>query len=214
MVETSEIQRHAFNQCFAESGLDWRWSREDYQSMLSTSGGQKRIASEAHRRGMQIDAASLHRRKTQIFQRMMREGSALPRPGVKESIAIARELNLAIGLVTSTSPENVNAILSAVSSRIDPSVFDVVIDIDRCGSSKPEPDCYQVALKTLGIDADECLAVEDNCDGVTAAHRAGIACLAFPGANTLDHDYHLAVERTDDLASSVNAQLRGAAAIA
>ncbi|MFT7179418.1 MAG: phosphoglycolate phosphatase-like HAD superfamily hydrolase, partial [Oceanospirillaceae bacterium] len=28
LVETSELQRRAFNQAFSEAGLDWNWSEE------------------------------------------------------------------------------------------------------------------------------------------------------------------------------------------
>ena len=29
VADTSELQREAFNQAFAEHGLDWRWDRDD-----------------------------------------------------------------------------------------------------------------------------------------------------------------------------------------
>lgn len=207
LVETSEVQREAFNRCFTEHGLDWHWSRENYRSMLSVSGGRRRIATEAENRGVNVDAGELHRTKTRIFQAMMREGSAKPRPGVVDSIQLAKELGLMIGLVTSTSPENVEAVLSAISGTVDRSDFDVVVDIDRCDLAKPAPDGYRVAMTSLDVTASDCLAVEDNVDGVKAAKDAGLRCLANPGANTVEHDYSVADEVTTDLFGSVRVAL-------
>lgn len=214
LLETSEIQREAFNRCFADNGLDWHWSRSDYQEMLAVSGGRRRVQKEADRRGESVDANALHHKKTEIFQTMMREGSANPRSGVVESIQMARKKGVRLGLVTSTSPENVNAILSSLGESVRRSNFDVIVDIDQCDEPKPNPDCYQVALKTLDVSASDCLAIEDNVDGVVAAHRAGIICIATPGANTSDHDYGLANEVTSDLAESVRKRLSYPIAVA
>lgn len=30
IADTSERQRHAFNEAFAEHGLDWQWDRDEY----------------------------------------------------------------------------------------------------------------------------------------------------------------------------------------
>ena len=38
---------------------------------------------------------------------------------------------------------------------------------------KPDPEIYHVAVKKLGMGADECLIVEDNKNGIMAAKAAG-----------------------------------------
>jgi phosphoglycolate phosphatase-like HAD superfamily hydrolase len=43
LVETSDFQRRAFNQAFAQAGLDWNWDTETYVRLLKKSGGQQRI---------------------------------------------------------------------------------------------------------------------------------------------------------------------------
>ena len=47
LADTSELQREAFNAAFAEHGLDWEWTREDYQQMLTGNGGRDRVAAYA-----------------------------------------------------------------------------------------------------------------------------------------------------------------------
>ena len=38
LVDTSELQRRAFNESFEAYGLDWQWSQVDYAAMLGSNG--------------------------------------------------------------------------------------------------------------------------------------------------------------------------------
>jgi beta-phosphoglucomutase-like phosphatase (HAD superfamily) len=48
---------------------------------------------------------------------------------------------------------------------------------------------YTFALEKLGEKSDDCIAIEDNLDGVEAAIVAGLECIAFPNENTAHHDF-------------------------
>ena len=67
LVETSDLQRRAFNQAFAEAGLDWNWSADVYKDLLTKSGGSSRIQDFATQCGIDVDASQLHLRKTEFF---------------------------------------------------------------------------------------------------------------------------------------------------
>ena len=54
---------------------------------------------------------------------------------------------------------------------------------------KPSPAAYRFALDKLGVQPDECVAVEDNVGGAKSADDAGITCVAFPNENTVEHDF-------------------------
>ncbi|HEX9445397.1 MAG TPA: HAD family phosphatase, partial [Candidatus Binatia bacterium] len=58
------------------------------------------------------------------------------------------------------------------------------------GEGKPHPEIFIKALREinrLGRDepilSSECLVVEDSKEGITAAHRAGIKCLAVSNSH-------------------------------
>ena len=74
MAETEELHRRAFNEAFAERGLGWIWDRPTYARLLATTGGRERIAAHASSLGMTVDAASIHRCKTDIYKRLLRDG--------------------------------------------------------------------------------------------------------------------------------------------
>ncbi len=50
IVETSEIQRKSFNKAFKQYGLDWNWTKREYQKLLSKSGGKDRITRYAKKK--------------------------------------------------------------------------------------------------------------------------------------------------------------------
>ena len=51
LLETSEIQRMAFNEAFDRCGLDWHWDRDAYLDMLAIPGGVQRILRYAEAQG-------------------------------------------------------------------------------------------------------------------------------------------------------------------
>ncbi|MBM3635175.1 MAG: HAD-IA family hydrolase [Actinobacteria bacterium] len=189
VMDASELQRHAFNDAFAEHGLDWQWDHDCYRALLVSSGGTGRVAAYARERGVTVDAPAVHATKTIRFHELLGASELTPRPGVAETIDEARRSGIAVALVTTTSPGNVAAVLDALAPQLGRDDFDVVVDSSQVDSPKPAPDAYLHALTALGEGAPSCVAVEDNVGGVMAASAAGLACIAFPNANTQDHDF-------------------------
>lgn len=188
VADTSELQRQAFNDAFAAHGLDWHWDREPYRQMLTGTGGAQRIAAYAREQGAVVDAQAVHRTKSERFRELLAEADLPSRPGVAETIRAARDAGFFVGLVSTTSPENVDAVLAALTD-VDPSGLAVVIDMSMVDAPKPDGEAYRVALDRLGQAPSECIAIEDNLCGVAAARDAGLVCVAFPNANTSGHDF-------------------------
>ncbi|MGL4177686.1 MAG: HAD-IA family hydrolase [Dermatophilaceae bacterium] len=197
LADTSELQRDAFNRAFAEHGLDWSWDAEDYRSRLSTAGGRDRVAAYAQERGEQVDADAVHATKSRLFQESLAAAGVDPRPGVPETLDAARSAGHRVGLVTTTAPANVAALLQSLAPTVTAEHFDVVVDATDVDRPKPDGAAYAVALHRLGVPAEESVAVEDNVDGVAAARAAGVAVIAFPNENTTGHDFGAAVAVVD-----------------
>ena len=84
-------------------------------------------------------------------------------------------------------------LIAALHPHLEATDFALLTDSTLFDRRKPAPDAYLYALKTLGLQAADCIAIEDNADGLTSAVAAGIRCVAFPGENTAGHDYSAAV---------------------
>ncbi|KMO70660.1 HAD family hydrolase [Mycolicibacterium chlorophenolicum] len=199
LADTSELQRQAFNEAFAQHGLDWTWSQEEYRSLLGSNGGAQRVADYAAERGQDVDAAAVHATKSQLFQKLLAEATLSPRPGVRETIEGAKAAGHKVGFVTTTSKANVDALLAALEPDIDASTFDIVVYDDHVDEPKPAPAAYQLALDWLDIEPADAVAIEDNIGGVRAALAAGLRCIAFPNANTAGADFDEATDTADHL---------------
>lgn len=199
LADTSELQRRAFNEAFEAHGLDWNWSRDEYSSLLGSNGGQDRIADYASERGVEVDAAEVHATKSSIFQELLSTAGVSPRAGVLDTVELAKNEGISLGFVTTTSAENVAALLSALSPDISADTFDIVIDKSDVAEVKPDPAAYLYVLDQLGEDAANVVAIEDNIGGVAAANAAGVACIAFPNQNTADSDFSSATTTVDAL---------------
>ena len=199
VADTSELQRDSFNQSFEIHGLDWRWDRDQYRAMLSQSGGQSRIAEYAQSLGQTVDAKAIHETKSEIFRDLLTNAELSPRAGVVETIKGARDNDWKVGLVTTTSGDNVLSLLAALSPTIAMGDFDVIVNASSVEQPKPDKAAYSFALQNISEAPGDCVAIEDNVDGVQAAVAAGLACVAFPNQNTIDHDFTAAISRVDRL---------------
>lgn len=211
VADTSELQRESFNAAFAAHGLDWRWDRDDYVAMLEKNGGADRVRAYAEERGEEVDVAAIHATKSEIFQEKLMTQGVEPRPGVVETVEAAHREGLKLGLVTTTSPENVDALVTALRPHVNLRGFDVVVDVTQVEQPKPDLDSYAFALDRLGVDAAHAVAIEDNLGGVKAAVAAGVKVIAFPNSNTSGHEFEGAHDRVDKLDAE---QLVGLAASA
>lgn len=199
VADTSELQRQAFNQAFEAHGLDWRWDQDQYRAMLSKSGGQARIADYAQSLEQTVDAKAIHETKSRIFQANLANAGLAPRDGVVDSIKGVKDNGWKVGLVTTTSPGNVSALLDALSPQLTAGDFDLIVDASSVQQPKPDKAAYAFALEKLAEVAADCVAVEDNVGGVQAAVAAGVTCVAFPNENTAGDNFAAARRRVERL---------------
>lgn len=202
LAETSDLQRRAFNQAFAEAKLDWHWDVELYKGLLKKSGGKGRIQGFAAQKGIPVDAPHLHKRKTEIFNDFMTKKNLPLRPGVSEVINHAKETKLSLAFVTTTSKANIDAIFFALGDQIHRSKFDFIGDETMVANPKPNPDIYKKALTELGIKPTECIAIEDTETSMEAALTANIDCVAFPGQISQGNSFDGAKFVTEKLSRS------------
>ena len=109
-------------------------------------------------------------------------------PGVLEVIAAAKRQDLKLGVASSSQREWVIGHLARLGLAEQ---FDGVRCADDVDHAKPAPDLYRAVLEVLGLHPDQAIAFEDSPNGVQAAKRAGLFCVAVPNALTktlrLDH---------------------------
>jgi HAD superfamily hydrolase (TIGR01509 family) len=203
LIETSEIQRSAFNNAFKEHGLDWNWTQNEYSRMLGQSGGRQRIADYAKGQDVDVNASEIHQTKTSLFDAYIEEHGAPIRPGVIEVMEFAKQTGRQLALVSTTSEDNIIATLTVLSGIVSRDDFAFIGNASMVEYGKPAPDIYIRAMQDLAIKPDEIIAIEDSEPSLQSAVAAGIRCVAFPGENTAEQNYEGAIARVDALTAAM-----------
>jgi HAD superfamily hydrolase (TIGR01509 family) len=205
LAETEELHREAFNAAFAELKLDWHWDQRVYKDLLRTAGGKERIRSfgmtQRNRPPLSDRAiADLHRIKTDKFAALMTEAKCPLRQGVRTMLEQARARGQRLAIATTTTRDNIGALLSVALDPAWESWFAAVVAGDDVPRKKPFPDIYLAVLSELELDGAACLALEDSANGLLSATRAGVPCLITRSIYFRDDDFTGALAVIDDLA--------------
>jgi len=207
LADTEEIHRQSFNEAFAAAGLDWDWSPRRYGELLTVTGGKERIRHYLESEGIRLappqglDAfiAELHQAKTEFYTRTVGTGGMPLRPGVKRLLLEARQAGLRLGIATTTTPENVTALLVNSLAADGCDWFEVIAGGGVVPRKKPDPGIYDYAMEKMGLTPAACLAFEDSENGLRSARDAGLKTLVTPSDYTLDHDFSGAALLVDSL---------------
>lgn len=218
LADTESAHRAAFNQAFAEEGLDWVWDEALYTELLNVSGGKERILHywnstrpglvDVAGDGLRDTIARLHEHKTAAYEGMVNDGHVALRPGVLALIDSAYKAGLSLAIATTTSPVNIAALLRKAIGPDWRTFFSVVEDASTAPVKKPHPQVYLQTLQRMGLDANQCLAIEDSANGLQAARAAGLATIITPNRFTQHHSFDGALRVLSDLQDVTVAQLQ------
>ena len=114
----------------------------------------------------------------------------VPRPGVKDLIAEAQRRGLPIAVASSSLREWVNLKLSVIGLT---DAFTIKLGGDDIENGKPAPDIYIKAARLIGLEASECIAIEDSPIGLAAASSSG----AYTVCTLTDSTRHLDLSAAD-----------------
>jgi HAD superfamily hydrolase (TIGR01509 family) len=208
LADTESAHMEAFNRAFQEYGLDWHWSRSLYRELLSVTGGKERIIhfitcyhpDFTPPEPLADFVAALHRCKSRHYVEQMVSGEIPLRQGVRRLLEEARDKGLRLAIATTTSPENVTALLEHALAPGSERWFEVIGAGDVVAAKKPAPDIYVHVMRQMGLSPRSCLALEDSAHGVRAARDAGIpATVVAVNDFTRDQDFSYAALVVDQL---------------
>ena len=197
LADTEEAHRQAFNDAFRAHGLGFRWSAQLYRELLQVTGGKERLAAFFDRTPLAASERSrlsslipwLHATKTAFYRERIERGRVPLRPGVRRLMAEARAAGVRLAIASTTSPDNVSALLEGALGYDALAGFSVIATGDAVPRKKPAPDIYLLALSRLGVGARRAVAFEDSAIGVAAAKAAGLLTVATPSDWTRGQDF-------------------------
>ncbi len=212
LADTEDGHRKSFNQAFADEGLDWNWDVAMYDKLLKVTGGKERIKYfvsdflQGYNKPADFDGfvKNLHAVKTKHYTTMLAAGSIPLRPGVKHLIEQAHAAGITLAIATTTTPQNVSALLEVALGKD----WEKYFSANGCGDivphKKPAPDIYFWVMEKLGLTGADCIALEDSENGLRSSLAAGIKTFVTINHYTRNQDFTGAAAVFDDLSDLAN----------
>ena len=213
LVDTErDGHRVAFNRAFVAAGIDAEWDVDLYGELLKIAGGKERMTHYFNEVGWPEGQTAatlipeLHKQKTAIFTELIANGSLPLRPGVARIVDDAHAAGVRLGVCTTSDPKAIDGVLDLLGAKRK-SWFEIVLAGDVVKKKKPDPEIYNLAKQRLGLDARDCVVIEDSRNGLLAALGAGIKCLITTSAYTLDENFSGAAKVVPELGDPPNVRV-------
>ncbi len=163
LVDSEPLHKRAKEMAFQEAGLRFPESTyESYKGRPDVTMFHEVLAGKSVG-----EIAELLHRKHQFFEKI--EHELQPIPGAADFVKWAAG-RYRLALATSATPRNRAAALQSLGIA---DCFESLVDTARFQRPKPDPEIFQIAMRDLGLDAEECWIIEDALPGVRAGKSAG-----------------------------------------
>jgi HAD superfamily hydrolase (TIGR01509 family) len=100
-------------------------------------------------------------------------------PLLPHAIETVRELaaRWSLGVASSSNRPIIELVLER--SELKP-FFAAIVSSEEVARGKPAPDVYLAVAEALGVDANDCVAIEDSTNGIKSAVAANMRTIAVP----------------------------------
>lgn len=114
--------------------------------------------------------------------------------GVREFIKELHENGVKLAIASSSPLDVIKIVVNRYELQ---EFFDELVTGDYVDNSKPAPDIFLYAANKLGARPEECIVIEDSCNGTKAAKNAGMKCIGYKNLNSGNQDLSCADITTD-----------------
>lgn len=177
IVDTEPLHYKSFQQVLAPLGFEFTWQEylDDYIGFDDRDAFREAFA--AQNRELSINELhSLISQKALAFQNVIKDGVSAY-PGTVELIRKLRDARVPLAICSGALKSDIDPILLMLNLT---DCFDTIVTADDVATSKPDPECYEIAfnkLLTLRIKPftkETTFAIEDTPAGISAARQANL----------------------------------------
>jgi len=151
----------------------------EWAKWIGSAGTSDPYSCLSEQLGRPVDRMAIRSRWRARYAELLARQSTLP--GVEAYIVGARRKGLKLGIASSAPRKHVLGNLERFGLASHFHSIRCADDVERI---KPDPELYLTAMCVLGVTAEQAIALEDSPNGVLAAKRAGLYCVAVPNALT------------------------------
>lgn len=196
ITDTAEYHYKAWKKLADELGISIDRHFNEKLKGVSREDSLRLILAHGHRENDFSDAAfqELAKKKNDHYVEMIQ--SVSPKdvyPGILELLRELKQANIRVSLASAS--KNGPFLLKQMALT---SYFDGIADPAAVKSGKPAPDIFILAAQVVGLDAKDCIGIEDAQAGIAAIKSSGALPIGVGKAEQLGTDIAL-VQSTEEL---------------
>lgn len=177
LLDTESVCRICWQRAALEMGLTG--GDEIYQKCIgcNTSDMNVMINDFFSCQTKKFDVLEFNKRAYELFYEVEKEQGLKKMPGTDECLKSLTEKGYILAVASSTKTKTVKRQLK--DAGID-HYFKTFTCGDTVTHSKPNPEIYLKACRSLNLLPQNCVAIEDSPNGVRSATSAGMRCIMIP----------------------------------
>ena len=179
LFDTEKHYQWAWRKAIADAGYELDASEV---LKLRSLGAPYNVAQFQEWFGEEVDYRAIRQERVDLMKDMLAHEIPL-KPQVPQTLEKLRHMGYSMAVVTATAQEQ--AVSNLKLAGLLP-FFDHVISASMVKRGKPAPDVYLHACEVLGVQPENCYAVEDSPNGVMSAHAAGCRTIMIPDLSQPD----------------------------
>ena len=141
---------------------------------LSKTAGQAQLESYF---GPTINYAEVRATRIRLMSAFIAENGVEPKPGIYALMDFLDVCHIPAAITSSSPTDRIESYLKPLNLYHR---FQKICSGHEVPRGKPEPDIYLHGAAVLGLQPEECLALEDSPAGILSAHRAGCLPVMIP----------------------------------
>jgi beta-phosphoglucomutase family hydrolase len=128
---------------------------------------------------IQEDVKAWVEKRKAYYQRLVLQGKLKTIPGVRSFLRMLKKKGIPTAIVSGGHGTNIKLVLEKLKLTV---FFDSIVALEDVQNRKPHPEGFLLAAQRLGAKPEECIAIEDSPNGISAAHAAGmkVVCVRSP----------------------------------
>ena len=179
LFDTEKHYQWAWRKAIADAGYELDASEV---LKLRSLGAPYNVAQFQEWFGEDVDYHAIRQERMNLMKNMLTNEIPV-KPQVPQTLEKLRQMGYSMAVVTATAQEQ--AVSNLKLAGLLP-FFDHVISASMVKRGKPAPDVYLYACEVLGVQPENCYAVEDSPNGVMSAHAAGCRTIMIPDLSQPD----------------------------
>ncbi len=174
LIDTERFSLRAFEYAVASHNLDGL--TDIFTSLVGTNDKHHKDTLKSEL-GHLVDPVAFRQTWVDHFHELTHSDTIPLLDGVPETLQWLREQGVKTAVATSSGSQAAEQKLTDTGIR---DYFATVTCGDHVTNSKPDPEIYLKAGKSIGADMSRSIGLEDSANGVKSAHAAGLNVIQIP----------------------------------